>query len=93
MPSGPVYCSYTSPRVYLQSVDDVDHLGIVAEGKPGPGVDDLGGGEVRIPGQLAEAVEVGHRQGCAASCVEANIGHADEAAQRPVKALALDNFA
>ena len=53
-----------------------------------------GGGQVGIPGQLAEAVEVGHGHGVMQPVgIEADVGHADKTAQRLVEALALDNFA
>ena len=64
-------------------------FGIGAEGESGPLVDDLLRAEIGIPGEAAEAVEIGLREVVAEPVfVEADVGDADEAAGGAVERLA-----
>ena len=81
------------PGVALEVVDGGDDCGVVAPGEAGPGVEDLVGGEVGVPGEFAEAVEVGHGHGVMEPVgVEAYVGYADEAAEGLVEGFAFDDF-
>ena len=81
------------PGVALELVDGGDDCGVVAPGEAGPGVEDLVGGEVGVPGEPAEAVEVGHGHGVMHPVgVEADVGDADEAAEWLVEGFAFDDL-
>ncbi len=81
------------PGVGLEVVDGGDDFGVVAPGEAGPGVDDLLGGEVGVPGEFAEAVEVGHGHGVMHPVgVEADVGYADEAAEGLMEGFAFDDL-
>ena len=81
------------PGVSLEFVDGGDDCGVVAPGEAGPGVEDLVGGEVGVPGEAAETVEVRHGHRVMEPVgVEAYVGYSDEAAEWLMEGFAFDDF-
>ena len=81
------------PRVALQLVDSGDNCRIIPPSKARPGVEDLVSREVGVPGELAEAIEIGHGHGVMHPVgIETNVSHAHKSAERLMERFAFDNL-
>ena len=76
------------PGLHEHLGDGGDNFRLVADRLAGPLLGNLLGGQVRVPREAAEGVEIGHGQRGAEPVIAAHAGDADHPANRTAKGLA-----